>query len=147
MLIDISQDEADRLLAIEKIRADEEVREFPVLGGRISAPLVSRDGRERFFLDCHRGRILISKVTLQTRTHLSMILARLDFGGPPHQNPDGEEIASPHLHLYREGWADKWAIAPPVDKFPNIKDPLAALHAFQKYCNIVEPSRIEGSLL
>jgi hypothetical protein len=70
------------------------------------------------------------------------ILARLDFGGPPHRNPDGEEIPCPHLHLYREGYGDKWAVPIPVDRFPNVNDLWLTLQDFMDYCNVIEPPQI-----
>ena len=67
-----------------------------------------------------------------------VILARLDFGGAPHRNPDGEEIASPHLHVYREGFGDKWAFPVPTDTFTDLADLWRTLQNFMHYCNIVE---------
>ena len=49
-----------------------------------------------------------TKVTYQTRARQIIVLARLDFG-PDHRNPDGNIVGSPHLHVYREGYGDKWA--------------------------------------
>ena len=74
-----------------------------------------------------------------------MILARLDFG-PPHRNPDGEEIGSPHLHLYQEGFGDKWACPVPQDRFPNLSDPQLMLKDFVHFCNIVKPPVIRWGL-
>lgn len=64
-----------------------------------------------------------------------MILARLDIGGPPHRNPDGEEIACPHLHVYREGYGDKWAFPLP-DSFSNHEDAWKTLFEFMDFCNV-----------
>ncbi len=66
-----------------------------------------------------------------------IILARLDLGGPPHRNPDGQEILCPHLHLHREGYGDKWAYPLPVD-FTNPNDAWLILNEFMDYCNIVD---------
>ena len=93
--IDLTQAEADALLSLEKRRADDIERDYPGLGGSLSIPLVSTDGREDFSLDLYRGRINLSKGRYQTRGHQIAILARLDFGGAPHRNPDGTEIGSP----------------------------------------------------
>ena len=73
------------------------------------------DGREEFLLDIRRARIDLAKGTYQNRGREVVILARLDFGGAPHRNPDGEEIGSPHIHLYREGFGDKWAFPIPSE--------------------------------
>jgi hypothetical protein len=61
---------------------------------------------------------------------------RLDIGGPPHCNPDGERIDCPHLHRFREGHGDRWAEPmPPVIGDPD--DLLACLTGFLQYCNVV----------
>ena len=142
----LTQAEADALLAIEKHRADADARDYPGLGGRITAPLVSADGREQFLLDLYRGKANLLKGTYQTRGRQVVILARLDFEGAPHRNPDGEEVGATHLHLYREGFGDKWAIPVPSASFQNIQDPWLTLQDFMRYCNIVKPPHIKKGL-
>jgi hypothetical protein len=73
-------------------------------------------------------------------------LMRLDFGGAPHRNPNDEEIPSPHLHVYREGFGDRWAFPAPVDKFGHISDLWVSLEDFMRYCNITQPPFIERGL-
>jgi hypothetical protein len=116
----LSQADADFLLALQKQRFDDTAYEFPGLGGSIRIPLVSSDQREHFYLDVAKGSINLAKGKYQARARQSLILARLDFGGAPHRNPDDEEVACPHLHVYREGYGDKWAFPVPEDKFPNL---------------------------
>ena len=142
----LTQPEADALIAMEKRRSDDTDWGYPDLGGNITIPLVSIDRRESFFLDLRRGRIDLSKGTFQNRGRQIVVLARLDFGGAPHRNPDGEEIGSPHLHLYREGFGDKWAILVPEDHFPNLHDAWQTLQDFMQYCNIVEPPIIRRGI-
>lgn len=144
--IDLLQSEADALIAMEKIRADEQNIDYPSLGGRISVPLMSRNKRENFILDISRGKIDLLKGTYQNRARQVVILVRLDFGGQPHRNPDGQEISSPHLHLFKEGYSDKWAVPIPADRFPNTTDFWQLLEDFMRYCNITEPPRIERGL-
>lgn len=142
----LTQAEADALLAIEKRRADEDERDFPGAGGMIAVPLVSTDGRERFHLDLRRGRINIGKGTYQNRGRQVVSLARLDCGGAPHRNPDGKEVGSPHLHLYREGFGDKFAFPVPSDHFRNLDDAWLTLEDFMQFCNIVHPPIIRRGL-
>jgi hypothetical protein len=144
--INLTQSEADLLLALEKHRVDEQQWDYPGLGGQIRIPLISADKREDFFLDIERGSINLAKGKYQNRARHVVILARLDFGGSPHQNPDGEIIPCPHLHLYREGFGDKWAFAIPPDKFSNPTDPWQALQDFMRYCNITQPPLIRQGL-
>lgn len=142
----LTQAEADALTAMEKRRSDETEWQYPDLGGYVTIPLVSMDRRESFLLDLRRGRIDLTKGTYQNRGRQVVVLARLDFGGAPHRNPDGEEIRSPHLHLYREGFGDKWAVPVPCDRFPDPHDSWQTLQDFMRYCNIVEPPMIRRGL-
>lgn len=71
---------------------------------------------------------------------------RLDLDGPPHRNPDDQEIACPHLHVYREGYGDKWAEPAPVDRYPNVQDLFSTFEAFMHHCNITKPPRIDKGL-
>ena len=141
----LTQAEADALLAMEKHHADTTEREYPDFGGKVAVPLVSVDRREKFFLDLYRARIDLRKRTFQNRGRQVVILARLDFGAP-HRNPDGEEIGSPHLHLYREGSGAKWAFPVQPDSFPNLGDPRLTLEDFMRFCNIVTPPIIHWGL-
>jgi len=144
--VHLSQSEADALIAMEKIRVNELNTDYPSLGGRISIPLVSRNKREKFILDISRGKIDLLKGTYQNRARQVVILVRLDFGGQPHRNPDGEEISSPHLHIFKEGYGDKWAAPVPSESFSNTNDMWQLLEDFMCYCSITEPPRIERGL-
>lgn len=144
--INLTQAEADVLIAMEKHRLDDERQDYPGLGGSISVPLVSHDKRENFLLDVSRGRIDLLKGTYQNRSRQVVVLVRLDFGGQPHRNPDDEEILSPHLHVYREGYGAKWAMPVPSDRFPDTADLWQLLQDFMRFCNITEPPFIEKGL-
>ncbi|MDR1228393.1 MAG: hypothetical protein LBK55_05140 [Azoarcus sp.] len=145
MTLELTQHEADVLLAMEKHFLGTDRFTFPGLGGSLRLILHSADKREEFNLDITRGRILLEKNTFQTRARKAVVLARLDIGGAPHRNPDGEEIASPHLHLYREGYGDKWA-RPLPEVFQGIQDSIQLLDAFMDYCIIVSKPIIDREL-
>jgi len=142
----LTQAEADALIAMAKRRVNAEEWDYPHLGGAVSIPLVSQDRREAFLLDLRRGRIDLAKCTYQNRGRAVVVLVRIDLGGAPHRNPDGQEIASPHLHVYREGYGDKWAIPVPTDRFVAPGDPWRTLEDFIQFCNIVEPPIIRRGL-
>ena len=144
--INLTQTEADALIAMEKHRVNEERWDYPVLGGSISVPLISADRRENFILDVSRGKINLAKGTYQNRGRQVVVIVRLDFGGQPHRNPDGEELQSPHLHVYREGYGDKWAVPVPINTFPDITDTWKTLEDFMRFCNIATPPLIERGL-
>ncbi len=144
--INLTQPEADALIAMEKHRLDDTRWDYPGLGGTIIVPLISVNKRENFLLDLSRSRIDLLKGTYQNRARQAVILILLDFGGQPHRNPDDTEIPSPHLHIYREGYSDKWAMPVPVDRFPNLTDRWQALEDFMRYCNITKQPIIERGL-
>jgi len=144
--IHLTQDEADALLAMPKHRENDDWWNYPGLGGSIAVPLISPDKRENFLLDISRSRIDLSKGRYQNRARQVVILARLDFGGAPHRNPDGEEIPCPHLHIYREAFGDKWAVPLPNDAFPNTADLWQTLQDFMQFCNVVKPPAIQKGL-
>lgn len=144
--INLTQTEADALTKTEKHRVNDQRWDYPDVGGYIRIPLVSANQREEFLLDVSRGRIDLAKGTYQNRGRQVVVLVRLDFGGAPHRNPDGEEIAAPHIHLYRQGFGDKWAFSVPVDQFPDLGDPWQTLNDFMRYCNVVERPNIQRGL-
>ena len=75
----------------------------------ISIPLEAKEFRgESFSLDISRKKVVL-KMKYQLRARQTIVLARLDFGAK-HRNPDGEEIGVPHLHVYKEGYGDKFAL-------------------------------------
>ena len=143
---DLTQAEADALMGLEKRRVDETEWDYPDFGGQVTLPLISTDRREQFLLDIRRARIDLSKGTYQNRGRQVVILARLDFGGAPHRNPDGGDVVSPHLHLYREGFGDKLAFPVPSDHFANLSDPWETLEDFMRFCNVVELPAIQRGL-
>jgi hypothetical protein len=141
----LSQAEADALIAVEKAKADALTYPYPNLGGVAVIPLVSTDGREEFVLDIRRGRIDLAKITHQLRARQIVVLVRLDIAGPTHTNPDGASVPCPHIHVYREGYADKWA-APLPPSFTNPADLWQTLHEFMAFCHVVDPPAIERGL-
>jgi hypothetical protein len=145
-LIELTQAEADSLLRLPKRRAAATTYRLPPQRGKLVVPLEDLAAREFFSLDITRGGINLERRTYQTRARYTVILARLDFGSP-HRNPDDEEIGAPHLHLYREGYGDKWAYPVPAEHFPHIGDLWLTLFDFMRFCSIVEPPEFERDLL
>ena len=131
---------------MEKFKADDIIYEYPSMGGALRIPLQSADRRESFFLDITRNQIKLSKGTYQNRARGVAILARVDFGGAPHRNPDDQEVACPHLHLYREGYGAKWAIPLPSERFSDSGDPWLLLLEFMQFVNVTVPPDIRKDL-
>ncbi|NCT83060.1 MAG: hypothetical protein GXC94_07965 [Comamonadaceae bacterium] len=140
----LAQSDADVLLRLEKVAVLQKPVAFPDFGGRVELPLISKDGRERFSLDINRKRISL-KTGYQMRGRHVFVLARLDFAAP-HRNPDGSEVGVPHLHLYREGFGDKWAFDVPDGLLTDPNDAWQVLLDFMRYCNVVEQPNISRGL-
>jgi hypothetical protein len=144
--LDLTQAEADALIAMEKHRVSQDRYSFPMAGESVAVPLQSPDKREQFVLDLSRGRIDLAKVKLQNRARQVVVLVRVDLAGAPHRNPDDEEIPCPHLHVYREGHGDKWAVALPPDRFRNPSDVWATYQDFLRFCNVTQPPEVDRGL-
>lgn len=147
--MDIIDQDLEYLRNLEKVKETDERYSFPTNGSQINIPLISKDGREKFFLDLTKASINLSKITAQNRARVVIQLARLNFGGSPHRNPDGEKVGVPHIHLYKEGYGDTWAY--PAKQFIK-EDTLnsgnfeAILDEFMDFCCIVEKPKIQFSL-
>jgi hypothetical protein len=144
---ELSQEEADRLLVLEKRRTRDEAVFWPNGGGKIAVPLVSIDGREEFMLDIGTSSIKLSKLMFQNRARTTAILVRLEIDGSPHRNPDDTEVPCPHIHLYREGFNDKWAFPVPSEHFRDLTDKYITLEDFMRFCHIVQPPEFVEGLL
>ena len=155
----LTQSEADALFAMSKKPKSGNRLAFPHAGGKLLAELVSLDEREVFLFNINRSSIAVSKCTYQKRARQVEILRRLDIAGSPHPNPEveivpldflapynGLEIACPHLHIYVEGFADKWAIPTPADLMGSNADLYKMMESFLTYCNVTEMPNIERGL-
>ncbi len=145
-VIGLTQDEADALLTMPKHRIDDQEWLYPTHGGNLSIELFSSDKREHFLLDISRGQINLTKTRYQNRARRIFIVARLELNGPRHRNPDGTWVECPHLHLYKEGYADRWAYPISETLFGNLRDPFQTLDDFMAFCNIVDPPKIQKGL-
>jgi hypothetical protein len=151
----LTQSAADALIKLPKIKNSDDSYAFPFPGDFLKIPIISQDEQENFLIDISRGRILLTQCTYQERYQTVIILIRLDVDGPPHTNPEvvyvplpyltpynGQIIDCPHLHLYVEGFMDKWAIPAPNDEFPDTTNLYKTLQDFFQYCNVVETPKI-----
>jgi hypothetical protein len=89
--INLTQDEADKLMAMEKRAVDKTELLFPAPGDNLAIPLTSLDKRENFMLDVTRAQIKLTKATYQNLARAAIILLRLDLDGPPHRNPTAQK--------------------------------------------------------
>lgn len=143
----LPQSRADSLIAMPKRRISDTVWDYPVGGSSVAIPLESMDGAESFLLDLWTSKYSLRKRTYQNRFSRAIILVRLDIHTRPHRNPDNTMIASPHIHIYKEGFGDRWAEAVPRDRFRDLDDPLKTLTDFMDFCNIVQKPSFGGHLI
>ncbi|MHB1167138.1 MAG: DUF6978 family protein [Carboxydocellales bacterium] len=146
----LTQAEIDLLLNMLKLLVDKGNVNFPTVASYKCLDIVSQDGKEKFIIDINRkGRIKISKCTYQERYRKDDILLRLDIDGPPHTNPDGQEVPPNHLHIYKEGYGDSWAYPVPPDMFSNPGDLVTTLIEFLQYCRVtnITDISIQGGMV
>ncbi len=101
--------------------------------------------KEVFLLDFYRGSFEISKYTINQRYRQTVILLRYDNGGR-HTNPDQVLLEGAHIHLYREGYNDKFAF--PVSEIGVEKSDTMET-VFKKilhFCNVKNFPTIEISM-
>ena len=137
----LTQEEAERLMDMTKIIEKPQNVKFPFQGEHYDIKVLSADGKEAFLLDVNRGRIKISKCTYQNRYRKDIVLLRLDIDGSTHTNPDGGEMGGSHLHIYREGFGDRWAFPLPNDFSANM-DLITKFLEFLDYCKITNANDI-----
>ena len=143
----LTQAEADQLMAMAK--------HFVQPPAAISIPpgidetyeLAGSSSREKFLLDIWRGTIRLSKLKLQNRVRVAIVLVRLDVDGAPHTNPDGQQLSGTHVHLFREGYEDKWAIPVDLGQFTLLTDPGTTFQEFCAFCKIESPPPVQGVIV
>ena len=146
MSVDLTQSEADHLIAMPKRASGEDAYAFPNIGGKLVIELESVDKTEDFLLDVTRSRIDFSRITYENRARIVVVLKRLELNGPPHRNPDDEVIPCPHLHTYREGFGDKWAEPVLSGRYTNLANLPQTLDEFMTECHVVQAPVIQRGL-
>jgi Family of unknown function (DUF6978) len=143
----LTQAEANQLLQMTKhfVRPPAAIAIPP--GFDESFELTGTDDRERFLLDVWRGTLRLTKLKFQNRVRTIIVLARLDVDGAPHTNPDGQKLSGTHLHLFREGYDDKWAQPIDAKTFTLLTDPGTSFQEFCAFCNIQAPPAIQGVIV
>lgn len=147
----------------EKELVQEEI-DFPRYGEKSTENAVGINSKEKYLFDINRGRVHLKKVTLQNRIQKTIILLRLDIGGPPHSNPPiddehaPEVLHGPHLHVYSPEFGDSMAyklndpflnkINPrfDIEKF-NTKSDIELYKSFLEFCNVANMPTIIAQFL
>ncbi|MFA6074899.1 MAG: hypothetical protein WCV63_06395 [Negativicutes bacterium] len=132
MKIQLSQAEAEILIEIQKLLEMQNVS-LPK-AGKLDHLANSADDKEHFIISIVRRGLNPQKVSYSLRYKSAIILLRVDTENPYHVNPDGEELPNKHIHIYREGYAAKWAYPLP-DSFKEPDDIVKLFEDFLEYAN------------
>lgn len=146
----LTQAEADRLIDVEKRFLVERPVVLPAPGKWWYGDLISVDRREEFRLGIFRGRLGHARYTaiLISHSQSNAVLVRLDVGVlGVHPNPDGTRVAGSHLHLYREGYDDKFAYPIVGYPFSDPDDIVKGINDFFLFCKVVAPPPIWPRLI
>ncbi len=143
----LTQAEADQFIQMAKhfVRPPASISIPPGLDDTFE--LAGPGDREKFHLDIWRGTIRLTKLKFQNRVQTMLVLVRLDVDGAPHTNPDGQRLIGTHLHLFREGYDDRWAYPVDAAAFTVLSDPGTTFQEFCAYCHIESPPPVQGVIV
>ena len=147
MAVLLTQEEATDLLELLKKCVSSSIS-LPKQGGREDISVVSTEREsEKFIISVNRRNKRVNKVSYVARYKKGdVVLLRLDVGvTSPHVNPEllgGEILTGPHLHIYREGFEERYAI--PFDIKND--DLITNFLAFLKRFNVLAPTKVVEQL-
>lgn len=145
MPFELTDVEYARLMALQKEFIS--VPRLPMEGEKRSYAVRSLDEKENFLLTTERKIVFELSKSKLNQTYAREPIFRVEFNGPPHQNPDGTIISRSHVHIYRAGYGMSWAYPldtfdPALFKHPNNYNIL--FEDFCSYCNITNLESIQG---
>jgi len=100
---------------------------------------------EIYLLDFYRGSFELTKYTINKRYKQTIILLRYDSDGR-HTNPDGEKFEGAHIHLYKEGYNDKYAFSVSKIGLVETDGMEVVFNKIMHFCNIKKIPYIEMSM-
>jgi hypothetical protein len=131
----ITQTEFSRLLSLEKTF---DAADTLILGpppASWSRGLTAPSTRDKFILDFRRSGFEITKYSYNKRYRQTIIMVRY-CSTVRHTNPDGVTFDGPHVHLFREGFDDKFAF-PVSEMGVDSGDAMdIVLIKLLRYCNV-----------
>lgn len=101
-----------------------------------SRKILMKNSHENLILDFYRGSIELRKFTINHRVRQSIVLFRYDEKGR-HTNPDGIYFDGPHIHLYKEGFDDKFAYPVTEIEVLPTDNMYTIFSKVLRFCNIV----------
>ncbi len=134
-MTELTQADFDFLMGIEKEFEDKSTIFLGPAPLQWSRKIKTTATHDTFLLDFYRGSFRIQKYTFNHRYRQTFSVFRYDSYGV-HTNPDGQVVDVPHIHLYKEGYGDKFAY--PASEFGiEESDPMEeVLRKILVYCKI-----------
>lgn len=150
----ITQEEADTLRIIEKYLANPQDVKIPKMRETRIYPAYHKCyNRRRDDLDvsAYRGGIDENKVSYRLIYKKGILLIRIDTNDKTaHINPDNKSFIppmTPHVHIYREGYGDKFAYPLP-DEFSSKGADIEKLFIeFLQYSNFINIDELSLSII
>lgn len=141
---ELTDNEAKALIELEKI-AMQNVVNIPSGNTKEHLDLASakerKDNIMRIFI--RRGKINPNKCSFNVVFNKSITLIRLDIeAGRVHTNPDGQDMPSNHLHIYREGYDDRYAFPLP-ECFTDPDNLAQTLYDLLGYSNVINRDEVQ----
>ena len=141
----ITQQEFDHLIAFEKAFDEADMLILGPPPASWSREMTAPSTRDKFILDFRRGGFEISKYSYNKRYRQTIIMVRY-CSSVRHTNPDGVTFDGPHVHLFREGYDDKFAF-PVSDIGVTVGEGMdVVLMKLLRYCNVTGVPAIEVGL-
>lgn len=103
--------EFDRIIAERKqFDNDNNIIILPIGGGKVNLIANFTESDEYINIYLRSSKRNLEKLSQNSTYQDNTILIRIDLEPTaPHQNPDGQIIRESHIHVYKEGFGDKWA--------------------------------------
>jgi hypothetical protein len=139
-MLELTQHEADRLIAMLKRKVDDTVYEFPKTIGELVFDVVGDDIADVFIVNISRKGLNGVSCSYQGRIKKEdTLLLRFDINpNGKHKNPDGSYVSGSHFHIFSE--KTKMAIAIPL--LDNCSNLYEFCFTFFLRFNIVSPPQI-----
>jgi hypothetical protein len=136
----LTQREADRLIAMLKRKLDDTIYEFPRTKGKIIFEVVGDGYVDEFIINISRKGSLHNGCSYQGRLKKDNItLFRIDINpSRDHVNPDGKAVIGSHYHIYNE--KTKTSVAIPFNE--DTANLYELCFVFLGRFNVIEPPMI-----
>ncbi|MDD6598784.1 hypothetical protein [Anaerovibrio sp.] len=149
----ITQEEADTLRTIEKYLANPQNIKIPKMRETRIYPAYHKcynKRRDDLDVSAYRGGIDENKVSYRLIYKKSVLLIRIDTNDKTaHINPDKSFIPpmTPHIHVYREGYGDKFAYPLPAEFSSKGADIEKLFIEFLQYSNFININELSLSII